>query len=179
MLISKKNRQITHIACAFVQKKSQMKTSPTDFSSGYYIGADNAGTDTPAVAATTEAMIYSNSPISQLLNFRIEYAGSVYPFQPYTFNFDSTQYNTNSQYLSNSTFRAYYDFCNFSDGLRDRNGVLLSADQWVVSPIIIFNTHQLPDNDDNTCLISLDFKNTIIGANFWVTGFYNETINQM
>ena len=37
----------------------------------------------------------------------------------------------------------------------------------------------MPDNDDNTCLISLDFKNTIIGANLLVTGFYDETINLM
>ena len=135
--------------------------------------------DTPAVAVTTEAMIYSNSPISQLLNFRIEYAGSVYPFQPYTYNFDSTQYNTNAPYLSNSTYRSFYDMCNFSDGLRDRSGTLHTADTYVVSPLIIFKTHQLPDNDDNTCLISLDFKNTIIGANLLVTGFYDETINLM
>ena len=79
--------------------------------------------------------------------------------------------------MSNSTYRAYYDFCNFSDGLRDRNGVLMSADQWIVSPIIIFKTHQNPDNDDNTCLI--DFKNTIVGANLLVTGFYDGTINLM
>ena len=175
----KRIRQITHIACAFVQKKGTLKTSPTDFSSGYYIGADNNGTDTANAAATTEALVYSNSPISQLLNFRIEYAGGVYPFQPYTFNFDSSAYNTNAPYISNSTYRAYYDFCNFSDGVRDRNGVLLSADQWIVSPIIIFKTHQNPYNDDNTCLIIIDFKNTIIGANILVTGFYDENINLM
>ena len=90
-------------------------------------------------------------------------------FQLYTFNFNSAKYTTNAQYLSNSTFRAYYDFCNFSDGLRDRNGVPLSADQWVVSPIFIFKTHQLPENDDNTCLISLGLKNTTVGANLLVT----------
>ena len=158
----KKNRQITHIACAFVQKKSQMKCCPSDFSSGFYVGDNNAGVDHAVTTAITEAMIYSQSPIMQLLNFRIEYAGGVYPFQPYTYNFDHTEYNTNAQYLSNSTFRSYYDMCNFSSGLRDRAGVLLSADQYVVSPLIIFQTHQNPDNDHNTCLKSLDFKNPLL-----------------
>ena len=74
-----------------------MKCCPSDFSSGFYIGANNAGVDTPNILATTEAMTYSNSPIMQLLNFRIEYAGGVYPFQPYTYNFDYTDYNTNAQ----------------------------------------------------------------------------------
>ena len=67
--------------------------------------------------------------------------------------------------------------CNFSSGLRGRAGALLSADQYVVSPLIIFQTHQNPDNDNNTCLISLDFKNSITGANILICGFYDETIN--
>ena len=148
MWTSKKNRRITHIACAFVQKKGSLKTSPTDFSSGFYIGANAGGVDTPNAAATTEAIVYSNSPISQLLNIHVEYAGSIYPFQPYTFNFD---YTTATK--SESTYRAFYDFCNFSDGLRDRNGILLTSDQYVVSPIVLFKTSQNPDNDDNSCLI--------------------------
>ena len=81
--------------------------------------------------------------------------------------------------MSNSTFRSYYDMCNFSDGLRDRAGVLLSSDQYVVSPLIVFKTHRNPDNDDNTCLISLDFKNTIVGSNLLATAFSDDTINLM
>ena len=80
----------------------------------------------------------------QLLNFRIEYAGGVYLFQPYTYNFDHTLYNTNAQFLSNSTFRSYYDMCNFSDGLRDRAGVLLTADSYIVSPLIVYKNTSKP-----------------------------------
>ena len=162
----KKNRRVTHMAMAFVQKKSQLKTTQTDFSSGFYIGAAGAGgVDVPAPTATTEAIVYSNSPIAQLSNVRIEYAGTVYPFQPYAYNFDYTTYNTNSPFLSNSTYRAYYDFCNFSDGLRDRNGVLLNSSQYMIAPIILFKTYQNPNNDHNTCLVSIDFKNSVSGAN--------------
>jgi len=168
----KKNRRITHIACAFVQKKGSIKTSPTDFSSGYYIGANNAGVDTPNAAATTEAKVYSNSPIDQLLNIRIEYAGSVYPFQPYTLNFDTTGATS-----SGSTYRSFYDFVNYSDGLRDRNGTLLTSDQWIVTPIILFKTFQAPDNDDNSCLISLDFKQSISGCNIFVCAYYDEVLS--
>ena len=34
----RKNRRITHLCLAFVQKKGQLKTSTTDLSSGFYIG---------------------------------------------------------------------------------------------------------------------------------------------
>ena len=101
----------------------------------------------------------------------------MYPFQPYAYNFDYTTYNTNSPFLSNSTYRAYYDFCNFSDGLRDRNGVLLNSSQYMIAPIILFKTYQNPNNDDNTCLVSIDFKNSVSGANVIVVGFYDETFD--
>ena len=133
--------------------------------------------DVPAPTATTEAIVNSNSPIAQLSNIRIEYAGTVYPFQQYAYNFDYTTYNTNSSFLSNSTYRAYYDFCNFSDGLRDRNGVLLNSSQYMIAPIILFKTYQNPNNDDNTCLVSIDFKNSVSGANVIVVGFYDETFD--
>jgi len=151
----KKNRRLTHIACAFIQKKGAMKCCPTDFSSGYYIGAINGTTDTPSAAATTEAITYSNSPIAQLLNIRIEYAGSVYPFQPYNYNFD---YTTKGGGQSNGNYRAFYDYCNYSDGLRDRSGTLLDMSQYSVAPIVLFKTFQNPDNDGNNCLCTVDFK---------------------
>ena len=40
-----------------------MKSFPSDFGSGYYIVATNAGVDRPNIASTTEDVIYSNSPI--------------------------------------------------------------------------------------------------------------------
>ena len=165
----KKNRRVTHIACAFVQKKGAMKTSPTDFSSGFYIGSNVAGIDTPNATATTEAMVYSNSSIAQLQNIRIEYAGSVYPFQPYNYNFDFTQSGG-----SGGTYRSYAEMVNFSDALRDRAGHLLDLSQYTVSPIILFKTFQNPDNDDNACLISLDFKQSLTGCNILVVAFYDE-----
>ena len=80
---------------------------------------------------------------------------------------------------SESTYRAFYDFCNFSDGLRDRNGILLTSDQYVVSPIVLFKTSQNPDNDDNSCLVTLDFKSgmTMTGCNILVVGFYNYVLS--
>ena len=136
----KKNRRISHVACCFVQKKATMKTAPSDFSSGFYVGAAGAGgVDTPAAAAITEAMVYSNSPISQLLNIRIEHAGTVHPFQPYNFNFDYTS-NAGANNMSNGTFRSFMEFANFSDGLRDRTGFLLNSEQYAVSPIMLFKT---------------------------------------
>ena len=169
----KKNRRITHVACAFVQKKGTMKTSPTDFSSGYYIGAINGAVDTPAVGATTEAMVYSNSPIAQLLNIRIEHAGTIHPFQPYNYNFDYTS-NAGANNISNGTFRSFMDFANFSDGLRDRNGTLLNADQYTVSPIMLFKTSQHPNNDDNQLLAVLDFKQAVTGCYVLVMAFFDE-----
>jgi len=170
----KQKRRITHIACAFVQKKGSLKTSPTDFSSGFFNGGNIAGVDVVNNNLSTESLIYNNSPIAQLFNIRIEYAGAVYPFTPYNFNFDYTPYGA-QQGLSNSTYRSFYDFCNFSDGLRDRNGILLNSDQYIIAPVFLFKTYQNPNNEDNTCLITVDFKTTITGANLLVMGFYDET----
>ena len=172
----KKNRRITHIACAFVQKKGSMKTTPTDFSSGYYIGAINGAVDAPLATAITEEIVYSNSPISQLINLRIEYAGGVYPFQPYNYNFDYTS-NAGVPNLSGGTYRSFMDYCNFSDGLRDRNGTLLTADQYIIAPIILFKTFQNPDNDSNTLLLSVDFKQQVTGCNMIVVAFYDEVLS--
>ena len=173
----KKNRRLTHIACAFVQKKGAMKYSPTDLSSGYYIGADSgAGVDTASAVATTEAIVYSNSPIVQLQNLRVEYAGSVYPFQPYELNFDTKALIDTSK-ASKGTYRSFYDFCNFSDGLRDRNGVLLSSDQYIVSPIVLFKTFQNPDNDSNTCLCTIDLRNAVTNCQVLVMAMYDEVVS--
>ena len=147
-----------------------MKSSPTDLSSGFYIGAINAGVDTPSAVATTEALVQSNSPIMQLQNLRIEYAGAVYPYQPYEYNFDFKTTGVSSK----GTYRSFYDFCNFSDGLRDRNGILLDASQYMVSPIVLFKTFQAPNNDDNTCLIVADFKSQVTNCNILAMGFYDE-----
>ena len=166
----KKMRRLTHIALAFVQKKGTMKSAPTDLSSGFYIGATNGGTDTPNAAAVTEAITQSGSPIMQLQNLRIEYAGAVYPYQPYEYNFDFKTTGVSSK----GTYRSFYDFCNFSDGLRDRNGILLDASQYMVSPIVLFKTFQAPNNDDNTCLIVADFKTNITNCNILAMGFYDE-----
>jgi hypothetical protein len=170
----KKNRRITHIACAFVQKKGSIKCCPTDFSSGFYIGADSgAGVDTANAAATTEAIVYSASPIVQLQNIRIEYAGSVYPFQPYDYNFDYRGVIDTTK-ASKGTFRSITDFYNFSDALRDRAGHLMSAENCLVSPIILFKTFQNPDNDGNTCICSVDFKNSVSNCYLLVMAFYDE-----
>ena len=172
----KRMRRITHIALAFVQKKASMKCTQTDFSSGYYIGTAGAGgVDTPNAGATNDAMVYSNSPITQLLNMRVEYGSNVYPITPYTLNFDSTA-NMNTPYISNDLYRCYYDMITMSDGLRDRSGHLLSMDAFTIQPIICFKTHQAPNTDSNTCLVSLDFKNSITNANVLVVGMYDESL---
>ena len=146
-----------------------MKSAPTDLSSGFYIGAINGGVDTPSAVATTEAIVQSNSPIFQLQNLRVEYAGNVLPYQPYDYNFD---FKTGG--ASKGTYRSFYDFCNFSDGLRDRNGILLDASQYIVSPIVLFKTFQNPNNDDNTCLIVADFKSQVSNCNILAMGFYDD-----
>ena len=102
--------------------------------------------DTPNAAATTEAIVYSASPNIQLQNIRIEYAGGVYPFQPYDYDFDYRGVFDTSK-ASKGTFRSITDFYNFSDALRDRAGHLMSAENCLVSPIILFKTFQNPDND--------------------------------
>ena len=122
--------------------------------------------------------MYSNSPIAQLSNIRIEYAGCQYPFQPYTIQMDYTGQNAggnSSPDLAGSTKRMYYDFVNFSDGLRDRNGVLLDREQWQISPIFVWKLASNPNNDDNNCIVTLDFKTPITGCNVLVMGIYDET----
>ena len=47
----------------------------------------------------------------------------------------------------------YYDYCNFSDGLRDRNGVMLYREQWQLSPIFVWKTSQNPNNDNLRILL--------------------------
>ena len=108
-------------------------------------------------------MVYRNSPITQLLNIRIEHAGTIHPFQPYNYNFDYTS-NAGANNLSNGTFRSFMDFANFSDGLRDRNGTLLNADQYTVSPIMLFKTAQHSNNENNQLLAVLDFKQAVAGC---------------
>ena len=182
----KKNRRVTHIALAFVQKKANIKTTTTDFSSGFCIGAgvtaNGVTTDTSSAVAITEDIVYSNSPIFQLSNIRIEYAGAVYPFQPYNINFDHTNRSAGGNvtpYVSGNNQRIYYDYCNFSDQLRDRSGALLSQEQHQISPIFIWKTFQNPNNDDNGCTITLDFKSGITGCNCIVVGYYDETFQLM
>ena len=47
----------------------------------------------------------------------------------------------------------------------------------MVSPIVLFKTAQMPDNDDNSCLVTLEFKNAMVGCNILVVGFYNESLS--
>ena len=106
---------------------------------------------------------------------RIEYAGTVYPFQPYELDFDFTgAIDTSKQ--SKGTFRCLYDYYNFSDGFRDRSGAMLSADQYIVSPIILFKTFQNPNNDDNTCICSLDLRSAVTNCSVLVMAMYDENI---
>ena len=178
----KKNRRVTHIALAFCQNKSNIKTTTTDFSSGFFIGqtvtANGVTTDTRSAISLFEDMVYSNSPIFQLSNIRVEYAGTVYPFQPYTINLDHTNRSAGGNAtpnISGNNQRIYYDYCNFSDQLRDRSGALLSQEQHQIAPIFIWKTYQNPNNDDNSCTITLDFKSGITACSCIVVGFYDET----
>jgi len=89
-----------------------------------------------------------------------------------------------SSNTSNDLFRAFYDFLVNSDSLRDRAGSLLNFESWQIQPIFIFKTHQPPNNDDNTCLVSTYFNNNIAGGNstgvtnahLLVVGFYDDVL---
>ena len=118
---------------------------------------------------------YSNSPIAQLLDLRVEYGSNVYPITPYTLNFDYTA-NMNTPFISNDLYRCYYDYLTMSDSFRDRNSNLLSIDAFTIQPIIVFKTHQAPNTENNTCLVSMDFKQTITNANILIVGMYDETL---
>ena len=129
-------RKTRSVALAFCKKKANIKTITIDFSSGFYIGAGvTAGgvtSDTPSTVSIFEDIVYSNSPIFQLSNIWVEYAGTLYPFQPYSINFDRTNRSAGDNttpYISENNQRVYYDYCNFSDQLRDRSGALLSQEQ--------------------------------------------------
>jgi hypothetical protein len=51
---------------------------------------------------------------------------------------------------------------------------MLSFEQWIVSPIFIFKTHQVPNADTSTALISIDFNNSVgQPQTFNNTGGYN------
>ena len=159
----KKNRRLTHIACAFIHPKNVVKFTPTDFSSGF------------EMSTTTENYITDNSPIFQINNLRIEYAGTVYPFIPYDLNFDfKAEIDTTKN--SKGTFRCVYDYFNFSDSLRDRSGSMHNANSYIVSPIIMFKTFQNPNNDDNTCICSVNTKNQLTNCNMLVMAFYDENV---
>ena len=119
---------------------------------------------------------------------RILYAGSTYPTPDYNLQFNNYNVNSNfesyTQYQSNDLYRAFYDFLTNSDGLRDRSGTLHNFETWQLAPIFIWKTHQAPNNDDNSCLVSTFFSNTnstggVTGASnahLLIMGFYDDVL---
>ena len=99
------------------------------------------------------------------------------PQTPYTFNFNWTinGKGTSTKSTSYDVLRAYNDYLNATDAFRTQSGCMLSFEEWIVSPIFVFKTHQVPNADTSTALISIDFNGG--GGNmqpqFTNTGRYN------
>ena len=188
---TKRNRRVSHICIAFTQpKNASLKTTQTVFDAGFSAGAATTGQPlyTTAenklgafggvVTGSLEAPVYQNSPIINLNYLRVEFGGSTLPQTPYTFNFNWTtkSLGTGATGKNNSydVLRAYNDYLNATDAFRDRAGCMLSFEQWIVSPIFIFKTHQVPNADTSTALISIDFNNSVgQPQTFNNTGGYN------
>ena len=193
---TKRNRRVSHICLAFTQpKNSNMKTTQTVFDDGFQVAAATTATyqglannvafasEVPLGTTTNgfnfETPVYFNSPILNLAYLRVEFGGSTLPSTPYNFNFNWTasgiKSNLNQSY---DVIRAYNDYLNATDSFRDRSGGMLSFQEWCVSPIFVFKTHQVPNADTSTALISIDFNNqfgpcNVAGQQFNNKGGYN------
>jgi len=183
---TKRNRRVSHICIAFTQpKNSSLKTTQTVFDAGFSMSAQTTGQPstteniiggtTGVVTGSIEAPVYLNSPIINLSYLRIEFGGATMPQTPYTFNFNWTTNGIKSgKNNSYDVLRAYNDYLNATDAFRDRAGCMLSFEQWLVSPIFVFKSHQVPNADTSTALVSIDFTNSA-GSNtaFNNSGLYN------
>jgi hypothetical protein len=178
-----KDRVITHVCLAFVQNKGTVQRSTTDLSAGFFVGtcprnnATGLYLDTPNANATTEAMYYTNSPIAQLINLRIQINSQSYPETPYTFQNDfllGRSLNALSTSNSQDSFRAYMDFVD-EVGLFDRSGCM-SYDQWLIQPIFVFKITPTVADKSNVCTITYGFKSGVSNANILACAFYDETV---
>ena len=183
---TKRNRRVSHICIAFTQpKNASLKTTQSVFDAGFSVNAGNTtgkvdGTNESIIGANTsasvdEAPVYINSPITNLSYLRVEFGGSTMPQTPYNFNFNWTTGGKGATKinLSYDVLRAYNDYLNATDAFRDRAGCLLSFDQWIVSPIFVFKTHQVPNADTSTALVSVDFNGGSLASGFNNSGRYN------
>jgi len=178
---TKRNRRVSHICIAFTQpKNSSLKTTQSVFDAGFSVSAQTTGqpsatentigSTTGMTSTSVEAPVYYNSPIINLSYLRVEFGGSTMPQTPYTFNFNWTVGGIKgSKNNSYDVLRAYNDYLNATDAFRTQAGCLMSFENWIVSPIFVFKTHQVPNADTSTALISIDFNNPA-GSN---TGFNN------
>ena len=73
--------------------------------------------------------------------------------------------------------KAFADYTIFTDGYRDRSGLLMNASQWAANSIYVFKTRQSMNNTSGTCYVTINCNPSMTTpTNVVVLGLYDEYI---
>ena len=161
----KTGRRITHIAIAFLANpRTNWKSSPTDFSSGFAI--NNA-----PVAGQSYELKNTTDGLSLIQNVSVTYSGATLPQAVYNLKVDSTSPIT----TMNDLAKAFMDYTVFTDSLRSQVGSLMNYSQWLSQQIYVFKTVQSTNMTSGNVEVIINLSAPLaVPTSILVLGLYDE-----